>query len=375
MLFTSVVCDESISDPQFVQYFINCDSCDSYTTKTDCLCNSFVADKGGLSSKPSTKSSSDSLTQESQLQFAGSKLITKPHVESIISQSNIMFSGSCDGKTTKELNKENSKAKEEALLKEKIDNVDSIIPEDLLPFVKQTRDKGASSWLNAIPIEQQGLDLNKNEFSDALRLRYNLPLKGLPSFCTCGDAFTVNHALSCKKGGFVSKRHDNVRDLLTSLLNRTCHNVEAEPQLIPLTNEHFRLKSANRSDESRLDIKANDFWRHGQTAFFDVRITHVNSKCYKNQSTTKTFHDQESEKKRSYNERIINVEHGTFTPLVMGTNGGMGNECHVFLQELAKKLSIKQNEDYPTVITWLRTKLSFEILKSTILCVRGSRVP
>ena len=35
----------------------------------------------------------------------------------------------------------------------------------------------------------------------------------------------------------------------------------------------------------------------------------------------------------------------------------------------------KQNESYSTVISWLRTKLSFCVLRSVILCVRGSRTP
>ena len=38
-------------------------------------------------------------------------------------------------------------------------------------------------------------------------------------------------------------------------------------------------------------------------------------------------------------------------------------------------LATKQKERYSDIITWMRTKLSFEILKSTILCVRGSRTP
>ena len=59
----------------------------------------------------------------------------------------------------------------------------------------------------------------------------------------------------------------------------------------------------------------------------------------------------------------------------MGSNGGMGQECTKFIKALAAKLAEKQNESYSAVITLLRTKLSFEILKSTLLCVRGSRDP
>ena len=69
------------------------------------------------------------------------------------------------------------------------------------------------------------------------------------------------------------------------------------------------------------------------------------------------------------------MEMGTFTPLVFGTNGGVGEECQKFLKHLAEKLSRKNGEDYATVITWIRTRLSFEILKSVHLCTRESRSP
>ena len=66
---------------------------------------------------------------------------------------------------------------------------------------------------------------------------------------------------------------------------------------------------------------------------------------------------------------------GSFTPLVLGTNGGMGTESHRFLKHLAEKLSQKDGEPYHFVIAWLRTLLSFEILRSVHTSVRGSRTP
>ena len=89
-------------------------------------------------------------------------------------------------------------AERSAAAKSRIDRIDELLSPDLLPAVQQTRDKGASSWLNAIAIEEHGLPLNKQEFRDYL---YNLPLSNLPSYCACGEVFNVNHALSCKKGG------------------------------------------------------------------------------------------------------------------------------------------------------------------------------
>ena len=111
------------------------------------------------------------------------------------------------------------------------------------------------------------------------------------------------------------------------------------------------------------------------TAFFDVRVTHVNSRSNQGKPTAMIFKEQENEKKRKYQQRVLDVEMGSITPLVFGTNGGMGVECQMFLRHLAEELSKKEGEPYAAVITWLRTRLSFEILRSVHLCVRGSRKP
>ena len=47
----------------------------------------------------------------------------------------------------------------------------------------------------------------------------------------------------------------------------------------------------------------------------------------------------------------------------------------MFLRNLAEKLSKKDGEPYAVVMTWLRTRLSFEILRSVHLSVRGSGMP
>ena len=52
----------------------------------------------------------------------------------------------------------------------------SSLPENVTPYVKQATDKAASAWLNVMPIQKQNLNLNKQEFRDALRIRYNTKL-------------------------------------------------------------------------------------------------------------------------------------------------------------------------------------------------------
>ena len=144
---------------------------------------------------------------------------------------------------------------------------------------------------------------------------------------------------------------------------------------MPLNNETFRYKTTNRSTEARLDIKANGFWRKGQTAFFDIRVTHVNCKTNQDKQTAEVFLNHEKEKKRQYLKRVLDVEHGTFTPLIFGTNGGLGKESSDFIKNIALKIAEQEDEKFGIVMSWLRTKLSFELLKSVLLCVRGSRTP
>ena len=87
----------------------------------------------------------------------------------------------------------------------------------------------------------------------------------------------------------------------------------------------------------------------------------------------KIFKKHELEKKRHYNHRIMNIEHGTFTPLVFSVSGVMGKECSMFHKHIAEKIARKNDEQYSKVITAIKCKLSFLILKAALLCVRGSR--
>ena len=45
------------------------------------------------------------------------------------------------------------------------------------------------------------------------------------------------------------------------------------------------------------------------------------------------------------------------------------------MTHLAEKLAEKDVEGYPCVIGWLRTRISFEILKSVNISIRGSPQP
>ena len=122
-------------------------------------------------------------------------------------------------------------------------------------------------------------------------------------------------------------------------------------------------------------MKAGGFWTPGITAFFDVRVTHVNSRSNHGQGkhTATIFKEQENEKGRKYNQRVMDVEMGTFTPLVFGTNGGMGLDCQNFLRTLANKRLSKINEPYGSVTIQRTIQIKFELIKSNRDSVRKAR--
>ena len=62
---------------------------------------------------------------------------------------------------------EQRKGKEQ---KKKIQDIDKNLPPKTKSMVEQARDKGASSWLIALPLQEMDFVLNKQEFRDALRL-------------------------------------------------------------------------------------------------------------------------------------------------------------------------------------------------------------
>ena len=99
------------------------------------------------------------------------------------------------------------------------------------------KEKVSSIWLTALPIEEHGFHLHQGEFRDALCLQYGWTIPNTPQFCICGNKFEAEHALSCKRGGFMIQRHNELRDFTASLLTEVCHNVAIEPMLQPLRGD------------------------------------------------------------------------------------------------------------------------------------------
>ena len=123
-------------------------------------------------------------------------------------------------------------------------------------------------------------------------------MKGLPATCPFGQKYDTTHALDCKKGGFVTICHNNIRDYETNLLAKIHTDVETEPRIQPIEGE---IVNGIPGDNAIPDVRARGVWRDCQNAFFDVRITNTNSASQLNLKTEKVLLRHETEKKRGYN--------------------------------------------------------------------------
>ena len=231
--------------------------------------------------------------------------------------------------------KRNNRKLQQECAKNTIDN----LPAKLVRAMEMASEKGASSWVVTLPIAEHNFALHKGSFRDALCLRYGWKPTRMPSHCVCGCNFSVEHAFSCPTGALPSIRHNDIRDLTAGLLTEVFPNVAIEPDLQPLSGETLSLRTSNSEDGARLDVSAQGFWgdRH-EHAFFDVRVFNplAPSNCRSSLSTTYRRH--EATKKRSYEQRVREIKHGPFTPLVFSASGGMAPAATITFKRLPSLL-------------------------------------
>ena len=120
-----------------------------------------------------------------------------------------------------------------------------------------------------------------------------------------GKKLTLDHAVSCLKRGFVHQRQDEIRNLIAKTLD-LYKEVAIEPPLAPLTGEVLG-KSANVSDEARLDIAARGFWQKYEMAFFDVRVFNPFAKSYQKKQNLQTAFDNNEKGKKTYIQSTRNT--------------------------------------------------------------------
>ena len=65
--------------------------------------------------------------------------------------------------------------------------------------------------------------------------------------------------------------------------------------------------------------------------------------------------------------RIRDIDHGSFSPLVFASTGGMDKDASVVVKKLASSIAEKTQQRYSDVVGLLRVHLSFVLLRAALL--------
>ena len=253
---------------------------------------------------------------------------------------------------------------------------------------RNKRNCASGVWLTVVPSRLNGTSISADEWRDNVRLRYNhLPLD-MPQQCDgCNEHLTVEHALSCKKGGLVHIRHDDVADEWRHLCGTALSfaRVEREPRIFssvgrrarevgdtavdtPVTGERDEMQTT----EERGDAGVHGFWQRQRTAIFDVRITDTDARSVRGRDYTKILAAHEKEKKTKYLQSCLQMRKD-FTPLVYSVDGIAGREARNAEKKLATHLAAKWGRSYSEMVYYVRVRMALSVVRANSLLIRGSR--
>ncbi|KAI2510249.1 hypothetical protein MHU86_4127 [Fragilaria crotonensis] len=240
------------------------------------------------------------------------------------------------------------------------------------------RSAATGAWLSTRPNLLNGSDLSAEEFRDGVRLRLGLTPTSLPPRCDgCGERFTTEHAMSCRKGGLILHRHNDLVATWGQLCGQahTPSTVSDEPLIH--TSQDVRAAGATCTEptpELRGDIAVHGFWTRGTTAIFDVRVTDTDAPSNRNTTPEKVLLRHEKEKKAKYGALCI-ARRRTFTPLVFSVDGMQGVEATAASRRLASSLASKWRRSYSEVCGFVRSRLAIALVRSASRCLRADRNP
>jgi hypothetical protein len=236
------------------------------------------------------------------------------------------------------------------------------------------RSKEIGAWLTAMPDTLNGTELSADEFRDSLRLRFGLQPTSLPPRCGgCDERFSVEHAMTCKKGGLVTLRHNDVSAEWNHLCSQalTPSAISDEPLIhtCPRDVQKAGADGTEPQPEVRGGVAAHGFWNRNTTAIFDIRVTDTDAPTNRGLDPVKVLKRHEGEKKRKYNALCL-ARRRSFTPLVFSVDGMRGPEAEAASKRLASHLAKKWHRAYSEVCGYIRSRLSMALARSASRCLR-----
>ena len=238
------------------------------------------------------------------------------------------------------------------------------------------RARKSGAWLTLTPDRINGTELSEEEFRDSLRIRFGLQPKHLPNRCEgCHQRFSVEHAMSCKRGGLILLRHNDVTNEWSSLCSQALKpSAILDEPLIHNGRDQDDTNANIPQPELRGDIAVHGFWKRGTTAIFDVRVTDLNNHSQRGTRAKTLLARHEREKKQKYAAHCER-QRKSFTPLVFSIDGLVGNEGDAAMKRLASCLSKKWGRTYSEVCGFVRSRMAVALARSASRCLRWDRNP
>ncbi|KAL7474011.1 hypothetical protein ACHAW6_000020, partial [Cyclotella cf. meneghiniana] len=202
----------------------------------------------------------------------------------------------------------------------------------------------------------------------------------------CGEGFTVEHALNCKKGGLVGIRHDDARDECAHLSSLAFTNarVVMEPTILYGNDSATGPSRATQpnspppppndtpGDESRGDVLVHGFWQRARGTIFNVRICDTDTRSYANTSSDKVLERASKEKVRKYEHACL-AQRRDFTTLIYSVDGLASKDVRNAERRLASVLATKWGRSYSEMANFVRTRMSLAVVWSNTLLLRGDQ--
>ena len=234
--------------------------------------------------------------------------------------------------------------------------------------LEEALDSNCSDWLSYAPLERRDLVLDRQTFRDAVALRMGVEFPDpLPPYCpSCGELFDVSHALKCKKGGWVMRRHHQVARVWRALSKRVSPVVLPEPLVAPPIN--LKKASTTRREDARADIMVAGLFRAMQDAYLDVFVSDTGAASYVSRKSKVVLCEKQTRKSGKYDERVEPLG-GIFAPLGCSIYGTLAPEAEGILTLVVKGLDEEAVEKRSTV-AWERIALQVGLVKAVSLCLR-----
>ena len=228
----------------------------------------------------------------------------------------------------------------------------------------------AASWLTVVPSEGLGLHLEPSVFQVAVKWWLGLDTSNGSLCALCPNSALDplgHHATTCKKGGDVVTRHNQLRNVLAETCRRAHLSVKVEMGS-NLTSEHDHSRPA--------DILLPN-WALGKPAAFDISVTSpLNPKIVSVAGLSAGAAALSTEeRKHNENDPKCNALGWYCVPLVTESYGAWGKEAMDSFKMLASRLAIISGKPKSVVLSDLYSRLNLHLVRANATAILSRWLP